>query len=102
MRSPGPQQNRPSVVVLSEAETARVRRFVKSCTSRDEARRRLGVGGDVMDAAREFGRMQSATRMRLLEALAREEAKVPSIDAIEVGGADVVSINGRLFRAVAS
>ncbi len=70
----GPRQLRSCVVILSEAETSRVNRFIVSVGTLGGARRRLGVGEDSLDAARYFGRMESKTRERLLAALDREEA----------------------------
>ena len=72
--SPNPQQNRPSVCVLSDEETRRVRRFVARVGVVHAASRALGVSIDVLAAARGFGRMQRTTRDRILSALEREEA----------------------------
>lgn len=72
-RTIGPQQNRASIITLSEEETARVRRFVIACGAVGVAKKRLGIGDSTLEAARDFGRMQRTTRVRLLEALAREE-----------------------------
>ena len=69
-----PQQLRPDIVVLSDAETLRVRKFVASCILVKEAKRRLGMADSVIAAARDFGRMQRSTRTRLLAALDREGA----------------------------
>lgn len=74
MGRPGPQQNRASIVILSDEETVRVRAFIKRCGFLYVAKARLGVADSTMEAARDFGRMQRITRERLLEALAREEA----------------------------
>ncbi len=70
----GPRQLRSCVVVLSEEETARVRRFVVKVGLLGAARKRLGLGDFVFEAARGFGRMQSLSRLKVLAALDREEA----------------------------
>lgn len=70
---PGPQQNRASVVILSDEETRRVRRFVARIGHVGNAARALGVGDTTLTAARGYGRMQVRTRAKLLDALTREE-----------------------------
>lgn len=60
-------------IILDEAATKRVGRFVKRVGIR-RACDRLRIGEETLRAARDFGRMKSTTASRLLEALAREEA----------------------------
>ena len=69
----GAQYLRSNVIALSEAESVRVRRFVARVGNLETARRRLGIGDQTMEAARDCGRMQRSTRARLLAALEREE-----------------------------
>jgi hypothetical protein len=69
-----PQQLRPSIVILSDAETERVRRFIKKAGTIRGATVRLKLGDATIEAARDYGRMMRSTRVRLLEALDREEA----------------------------
>lgn len=71
----GPQQLRPCVVLLSEADSARVKRLIVREGSIARARDLLGIGDSTMAAARDCGRMLRDTRERLLEALAREEGR---------------------------
>lgn len=73
---PGARHLRPSTVVLSEEETQRMRKFVARCGVLKVAMERLGLCSTTFDSARDFGRMQDTTRLRVLEALAREEAKL--------------------------
>ncbi len=69
-----PQQLRPCVCVLSEAETVRVTRFIASVGTLCGARKALGLSAHTFDAARAFGRMQKTTRARLLDTLDRAGA----------------------------
>ena len=69
----GAQHNRACMTVLTEEQTSRIKRFIARAGNLDAAKRILGVGSDTLDAARSFGRIQQATRERLLDALAREE-----------------------------
>lgn len=70
----GPKQLRPCVVVVSEADTARVRRLIVRLGSIRVAKAALGLGDATFDAARDQGRMLRKTRDNLLEALDRVEA----------------------------
>lgn len=69
-----PQTLRPNMVILTESETARVKRFLVRVGRVGLAMARLGISEQTFDAARGYGRMQNTTRERVLEALAREEA----------------------------
>ncbi len=62
-----------NLCTLTETETARVKRFIVRTGNIGRARARLGIGEQTLDAARDCGRMQIATRERLLRALDREE-----------------------------
>ncbi len=64
----------PNICTLTEAETARVNRFIARVGSINRARKRLAIGEQTLDAARDCGRMQKVTRARLFAALDREEA----------------------------
>jgi hypothetical protein len=63
-----------NLCILTEAETARVLRFIVRTGNINRARKRLGIGEQTLDAARDCGRMQVVTRARLIAALDREEA----------------------------
>ncbi len=60
-------------VILSDAETLRVRRFVARLSGYRAAMKRLGVSAVTLESARDYGRLQPSTRDKLLEALNREE-----------------------------
>ena len=62
------------MTVLTPEDTKRVLRCVARAGNLDAAKRVLGVGSDVLDAARGFGRIQTRTRDRLLDALTKDEA----------------------------
>lgn len=68
----GPRVLTGGVLVGAEL-AARVRRFCARVGYR-HAPKRLGIGDGTLEAAREGGRMQPATRVRLVAALEREEA----------------------------
>ncbi len=70
----GPRHLRGCVCVLTEAETARVTRFLAKVGTIHGACKLLGVSSFVFDAARSFGRMQKSTRDRILAALDVAEA----------------------------
>ncbi len=67
----GATHNRACMVVLTDAETLRVRKFVARMGGPVAAMRELGVPQGTFDAARGYGRMMNTTRERVLEALAR-------------------------------
>ena len=69
-----PQQLRPSCCVVSREESARVDAFVMRY-GRRVAAKRLGIGAMTLDAAADQGRMLAVTKVRLLEALDREEGQ---------------------------
>ena len=70
-----PQQLRPSVVIMSDAETRRLNQFVAKVGCLRIACERLGIGRMTFDAAREYGRMMGTTRTKILASLDRVEAE---------------------------
>ena len=76
-RGTNPRPFQARMVILTDAETARLNHFVIRVGHLGRATERLGISAHTFDAARGFGRMQSTTRERVLEALAREEAVSP-------------------------
>jgi len=69
-----PQYLRACMVILTEQETQRLRRFVVRVGHLGRATAMLGLSSCTFDAARGYGRMQRTTRERVLAALAREGA----------------------------
>lgn len=72
----GPQQLRPSVVVISRDESLRLDAYVSRVGKR-AAVKTLGCGEVTIEAGMDQGRMMATTRDRLFAALAVEEARVP-------------------------
>jgi len=81
-----PQQLRPSVVIFSAPDAARVRRLVARLGA-NKALLALGVGEATLEAARDQGRMLAKTRDRVLVALAKAEGVTTLLDEIAVCGA---------------
>lgn len=71
-QSPRPMGN--ARVAMTREEAMRLDRFVLRVGSRRAASARLGISVQVIDAVVEQGVVLRATRDRLLEVLAREEA----------------------------
>ena len=64
----------PGITVFTFEESRRVDRFIMTVPNLRVARARLGIGEHTLDAARDQGRMQAATKAKVLAALDREEA----------------------------
>lgn len=67
----GAVHNRPCMLILTDGETLRVRKYLAKCGGRAAALREIGLSEGTFDAARGYGRMMSTTRERVLEALER-------------------------------
>ncbi len=70
----GPQQLRGDLVIVSEADSARIKRLIIRLGSIKAATAALRVGDATFQAARDQGRMMRATRTNLLAQLDRAEA----------------------------
>lgn len=64
-----PRFSNTGAVILTDAEMARVRKYVANCGTDTEARRRLGVSADVLRALCFRGSMLRRTRDRVLARL---------------------------------
>ncbi len=72
--SKNPQQIRPSVVVVSRADSMRMDAYVHR-VGRRRAMARLDCGCATLDAAKDEGRMMAKTHARVFAALERAEAE---------------------------
>jgi hypothetical protein len=71
-------------VILTEQETARLHRFIRRVGAVGRAMKLLGLGEYTFDAARGYGRMRSATRERVLDALTRAEIALDEVELVAV------------------